>query len=201
MTKNVDFIFDFASPNAYLVHKVLPDFAKRTGASFHYIPCLLGGIFKQTNNQAPMLAFGDIPNKLAYEGEVIARFIARHGLDKFKMNPHFPINTVQLMRATLVAEAEDKLMPFIDAMVKAMWEDGLHLGDAEVLEKAMSDSGFDGAHYIKTISDPAIKQKLIDNTQNATERGAFGIPSFFYNGQMFFGKDHMHELEHYLSQN
>ena len=124
MRKTVDFIFDFASPNAYLVHKIVPEIEARSGAHFNYIPCLLGGIFKATGNQAPMIAFGDIKNKPEYDALEMQRFIARHNLTGFKMNPHFPVISLMLMRGALVAERDGYLMQYIDAMVDAMWEQG-----------------------------------------------------------------------------
>ncbi len=200
MTKQVDFIFDFASPNAYLVHKMLPDFAAKNKASFNYIPCLLGGIFKSTNNQPPMLAFGDIPKKMAYESAVMARWTQRYGLNDFKMNPHFPINTVALMRCAIVAQTRDELPAFIDAMLVPMWEAGADLGDPAIIAQELDKAGFDAPHYMETITTDPIKQKLIENTAAAVERGCFGIPTFYYDGHQFFGKDHLAELEYHLNK-
>jgi len=195
MTKSVDFIFDFASPNVYLVHRVLPGIAERTGATFNYIPCLLGGIFKSTGNQAPMIAFAPIPNKLAYEQVEFGRFIAKHGLSDFAFNPHFPVNTVLLQRGALVAERDGRLMDYIEAGLHHMWEAPKKMGDPEAYAAAMSESGFDGAALVEGAQDPAIKQKLIDNTAAAVERGAFGIPTFYVGDDMFFGKDRLDQVE------
>jgi len=195
MTKSVDFIFDFASPNAYLVHRVLPGIAERTGATFNYIPCLLGGIFKSTGNQAPMIAFAPIPNKLAYEQVEFGRFIAKHGLSDFAFNPHFPVNTVLLQRGALVAERDGRLMDYIEAGLHHMWEAPKKMGDPEAYAAAMSESGFDGAALVEGAQDPAIKQKLIDYTAAAVERGAFGIPTFYVGDDMFFGKDRLDQVE------
>ncbi len=199
-TKTVDFIFDFASPNAYLVHNVLPGIADRTGATFRYIPCLLGGIFKATGNRAPMVAFGGIPNKLAYEQLEMRRFIEKHGLSDFKMNPHFPVNTVLLQRGALVAERNGGLMDYIEAGLAAMWETGVKMDDPEAYAAAMDKAGFDGAALAEQAQEPGIKQKLIDNTQAAVDRGAFGIPSFFVGGAMFFGKERLDQVEEALQQ-
>ena len=117
MSKTVDFIFDFASPNGYFCHKVIPDIEARTGAKFVYKPCLLGGIHKLSNNQAPMVAFADIPLKMAYDSIEIDRFIKKHAIDEFKMNPNFPIITLQLMRAAVAADMDGYLMEFIEAMM------------------------------------------------------------------------------------
>ena len=110
MSKTVDFIFDFASPNAYLVHKIVPEIETRTGARFNYIPCLLGGIFKATGNQAPMIAFGGIKNKPEYDALEMQRFITRHELTGFNMNPHFPVISLMLVRGALVAERDGDII-------------------------------------------------------------------------------------------
>lgn len=195
MTVNVDFIFDFASPNAYLVHRVLPGIAERTGASFTYIPSLLGGIFKATGNQAPMVAYASIPNKLAYEQLESGRFIARHQLSDFAFNPHFPVNTVMLQRGALVAERDGRLMDYIEAGLHHMWEAPKKMDDADVFAEAFSASGFDGAALLEGAQDPEIKQKLIDNTAAAVERGVFGIPTFYVGEEMFFGKNRLDQVE------
>jgi 2-hydroxychromene-2-carboxylate isomerase len=199
MSKTVDFIFDFASPNAYLVHKIVPEIEARTGARFNYIPCLLGGIFKATGNQAPMIAFGGIKNKPEYDALEMQRFITRHELTGFKMNPHFPVISLMLVRGALVAERDGYLMKYIDAMVDAMWEQGLKLDDAEVLHKALSDAGFDADKIMTDMGDEAIKAKLLENTNAAVERGAFGIPTFFVGEEMFFGKERLGQVEELLA--
>ena len=199
MSKTVDFIFDFASPNAYLVHKIVPEIEARTGATFNYIPCLLGGIFKATGNQAPMIAFGGIKNKPEYDAIEMQRFITRHNLTGFKMNPHFPVISLMLVRGALVAERDGYLMKYIDAMVDAMWEQGLKLDDAEVLQKALTDAGFDADKIMTDMSDEAIKSKLLENTNAAVERGAFGIPTFFVGDEIFFGKERLGQVEELLA--
>lgn len=195
MSKTVDFIFDFASPNAYLVHKVIPEIEARSGATFNYIPCLLGGIFKATGNQAPMMAFGGIKNKLEYDALEMQRYIVRHNLTDYKLNPHFPVMSLMLMRGALVAERDGYLDDYIEAMLKAMWEDGLKLDDPEVLHKAFADAGFDADKIMADMGDDAIKAKLMENTNAAVERGAFGIPTFFVGDEMFFGKERLEQLE------
>ena len=198
MSKTVDFIFDFASPNAYLVHKVVPQIEGRTGAHFNYIPCLLGGIFKATGNQAPMIAFGGIKNKPEYDALEMQRFITRHNLTDFKMNPNFPVITLMLMRGALVAERDGFLPAYIEAMLTAMWQQGLKLDDPEVLHKAYADAGFDADKIMADMGDDAIKAALLDNTNQAVERGAFGIPTFFVGDEIFFGKERLEQLEELL---
>lgn len=198
MTKTVDFIFDFGSPNAYLSHKVVGDITKRTGATFNYIPCLLGGLFKLTNNQPPMLAFGPVKGKLEYEQLESKRFIEKHGLTKFKFNPHFPINTLLIMRGLVAAEMDGVKEKYIEIVLKAMWEDGLKMDDPEVVQKALSDGGLDGAALLARTQDPDVKQKLMANTEAAAARGAFGIPTFYVGDEMFFGKDRLGQVEELL---
>ncbi|MEO1046605.1 MAG: 2-hydroxychromene-2-carboxylate isomerase [Pseudomonadota bacterium] len=195
MPKTVEFIFDFASPNGYLVHCALPAISERTGIGFNYSLALLGGIFKLTGNQAPMVAFADIPKKLAYEQLEIQRFIKQHHVDKFQFNPHFPVNTVRLMRGALVAEKQGRLMDYIEAGLYHMWEAPKAMGDADVYAAAMTESGFDGAALSVAYDDPEIKQALLQRTQNAVDRGVFGIPTFFVGDEMFFGKERLHQVE------
>ncbi|MGC6535569.1 MAG: 2-hydroxychromene-2-carboxylate isomerase [Parvibaculales bacterium] len=195
MSKTVDFIFDFASPNAYLVHKVVPQIEARTGATFNYIPCLLGGIFKLTGNQAPMIAFGNIKNKMEYDMLETSRFIERYGITDFKMNSNFPIITLMLMRGAMVAERDGFLPDYIEAMLKGMWEQDLKLDDPEVLHKAYADAGFDADKIMADMGSEPIKARLMETTAAAVERGAFGIPTFFVGDEMFFGKERLDQLE------
>ena len=120
MSKTIDFIFDFGSPNAYFSHQVLPKLAAEKGASINYIPCLLGGIFKLTNNQAPMVAFANVKGKVAYDMLEIKRFIEKHGLTKFQMNPHFPVNTLLLVRGAIAADKDGRLGDYIEVGLKAV---------------------------------------------------------------------------------
>jgi 2-hydroxychromene-2-carboxylate isomerase len=195
MPKTIDFIFDFASPNAYLSYKVLPQIAARTGASVNLIPCLLGGIFKATGNQAPMIAFGGIKGKMAYEMLETQRFINTHGLTKFRMNPHFPVNSLLAMRGLIAAEMDGVKDAYVDAVLKGFWEDGLKMDDPAVMQDVLTRAGLDGAALIARTQDPAVKQALAANTDAAVARGVFGIPTFFVGEEMFFGKDRLGQVE------
>ena len=194
MSKTIDFIFDFGSPNAYFSHQVLPKLAAEKGASLNYIPCLLGGIFKLTNNQAPMVAFANVKGKVAYDMLEIKRFIEKHGLTKFQMNPHFPVNTLLLVRGAIAADKDGRLGDYIEVGLKAMWEDGLNMSDPEVFAKVFTDGGFDGAKLLAATQDQAVKDQLMANTAEAVERGAFGIPTFYVGDEMFFGKDRIDQV-------
>ncbi len=198
MPKTLDFIFDFGSPNAYFAYKALPPILERSGAALNIIPCLLGGIFKETNNQPPMIAFGKVKGKMAYEQLEIQRFIKKHSLTEFKFNPHFPINTIMLMRGALVAQRDGYLSNYVEAGLKAVWEDGLKMDDPQVFADAMTAAGFDGPKTLEQMQDPDIKAKLFENTAAAVERGAFGIPTFYVGKDMFFGKDRLAQVEEAL---
>jgi 2-hydroxychromene-2-carboxylate isomerase len=195
MTPRVEFHFDFGSPNAYFSHKVIPGIEARTGAQFHYVPVLLGGVFKLTNNQAPMLQFKDIKNKNEYGRLEIQRFIKKHGLTAFKMNPHFPVNTVQIMRGAIVADKGGVLDRYVDAVFHHMWEASKKMDDAEVIKAALDGSGLDGAAILAGIQHQDVKDTLMANTEESVTRGNFGSPTFFVGTEMFFGKDRLRDVE------
>lgn len=199
MTKTIEFLFDFGSPNAYLAHKVLPALAQRTGAELVYAPVLLGGLFKSTGNQTPMLAFANVPKKLAYESLETRRFVARHGLTSFRMNPHFPVNTLMLMRGATAAEAAGVLMPYVEAGCRAMWETGAKMDDPAVFAAELAAAGLDAEALIAASQTPPIKQRLIERTEAAAARGAFGSPTFFVGDEMFFGKERLRDIEDMLN--
>jgi len=198
--KTVDFIFDFGSPNAYLSWKLLPDIAARQGASVKLIPCLLGGIFKATGNQAPMIAFGGIKGKMDYEMLETRRFIAAHGLTAFRFNPHFPVNTLLLMRGMIAAPRMGVGEAYLEAMLKGMWEDGLKLDDPEVFVTVANAAGLDGAALLTATGDPEVKAELVANTEAAVARGTFGIPTFFVGDEIFFGKERLGQVEAELAK-
>ena len=198
MTRTIEFIFDFGSPNAYFANRVLPEIAERTGARLVYTPCLLGGIFKATGNQPPMVAFGGVKGKMEYEQREIERFLTKHSIHEFQFNPHFPVNTLMLMRGAIVAERNGDLDRYIAAGLYHMWEDPKKMDDPDTFVAAMTASGFDGADLLHETQDPEIKQKLVQNTEAAVERGVFGIPTFFVGEEMFFGKDRLLQVEEEL---
>ena len=199
VTKTLELIFDFGSPNAYLAMKALPELLDRTGADLLITPCLLGGVFKATGNKAPMIQYADAPAKLAYENLEMRRFVEKHGLGKFRLNPHFPINTLTIMRGAIVADAEGVLDDYVDAVNRAMWEDGLKMDDADIVATFLSANGFDGPALLARTQEPEIKAKLVANTEVAVARGVFGIPTFFVGDAMFFGKDRLGQVEEALA--
>ena len=160
---------------------------------------LLGGIFKATGNKAPFVQYADVPVKMAYERLEMQRFIDKHALTKFAFNPHFPINTLLIMRGAVVAADEGKLLAYVDAILRAMWEDGLKMDDPEVVAGFLSANGFDGPALLARTQEPEIKAALVSNTESAVARGVFGIPSFFVGEKMFFGKDRLRQVEDALA--
>ena len=195
----VDFIFDIASPNAYFCHQLIPGFEERTGVKFDYIPCLLGGIMKLSGNQPPFVAFADIKNKNNYQFIEIERFIKQHKLVKYKFNSHFPQNTVQVKRGALAAQELGIFDRYIEVILRAMWEEDKNLSDLDVLQDTLINNKFDAEAIIKIVTSQECKDKLIKNTSEAVDRGAFGVPTFFIDDQIFFGKDHLHQLEEYIN--
>lgn len=195
--KTLEFIFDFASPNAYLSYQVIPGILERTGAELKLLPCLLGGIFKSTGNQAPMTAFGGVKGKLAYEALETDRFVKKHALTRYRFNPNFPVNTLLIMRGAAAAELEGVLTPYVDAVLPAMWEDGLKMDDPEVVAGVLEKAGLQ--HLLPRTQEPEVKARLITNTEAAVERGVFGIPTFFVGDEIFFGKERLGQVEEALA--
>jgi 2-hydroxychromene-2-carboxylate isomerase len=196
VAKTIEFIFDFASPNAYLAYRALPGVLARTGAVLALTPCLLGGIFKATGNQAPMLAFAGVRGKLEYEALEMRRFVARHGLHKFRMNPHFPVNSLLMMRG-LIAAGPAAEHTYVEAMLSAMWEDGLPMAEPVTISRVLSAAGLDSEAILTGAQSDSVKQTLARNTQSAIDRGVFGIPTFFVNDEMFYGKERLPQIEEF----
>ena len=195
MNASIQFLFDFGSPNAYLCHKVLPAVASRTGATVEYIPILLGGLFKLTNNRSPIEMYADVPNRRAYDMLEMKRFIQKHGLTQFKMNPFFPVNTLHMMRGAVAAESMGCFAGYVDVMFAAMWEQARNLNEPAEVLAALDSARLDGKALLEASQLAEVKAKLLANTQSAFERGAFGSPTFFVGDEMFFGKDRLHDVE------
>jgi 2-hydroxychromene-2-carboxylate isomerase len=158
-------------------------------------PCLLGGIFKATGNVAPGVAFAAVKGKLDYEMLEIRRFIARHGIEKFRFNPNFPINTLMLMRGLIAAREAGVEASYLEMGVKGLWEEGLKLDDQEVLARRIDSAGLDAASLLAAAQTDRVKLRLADNTAAAVARGVFGVPTFFVGADMFFGKDRLAQVE------
>jgi 2-hydroxychromene-2-carboxylate isomerase len=198
MSKTIDFIFDFGSPNAYLAWKVLPEIAARMNAQVNLIPCLLGGLFKLTGNASPLMAFSSVKGKLEYERLETQRFIAKHGIQAFRFNPHFPVNTLLIMRGLLAAGRMNVFDLYFETVLTAMWEDGKKMDDPAVVAEVLRAAGLDAAAILDAAQDPIVKADLAANTNAAATRGAFGIPTFFVGDEMFFGKERLGQVEEEL---
>jgi 2-hydroxychromene-2-carboxylate isomerase len=196
--KTVEFLFDFGSPNAYLAHRLIPVIEARTGARFTYVPVLLGGGFKATGNRSPMEAFAGIPAKLAYEALETRRFVARHGLSRFQLNPHFPVNTLAIMRGAEAARDLDVFAPYIEAVFAAMWEAGAKMDDPAVIGEVLTAAGLPAGQLMALTQDQAVKDRLMANTTAAVARGVFGSPSFLVGDELYFGKDRLRDVEEAL---
>jgi len=192
---SVEFLFDFGSPNAYLSHEAIPAIEKRTGASFEYVPILLGGIFKATNNRSPVETLAGVKNKPEFMQLETERFIKRFNVQPYVWNPYFPINTLNLMRGAVAAQSEGVFKKYVEAAFHHMWREPKKMDDPQVAVKALTESGLDGARLLTRAQDADVKAKLIENTQKAVERGAFGSPTFFVGNEIFFGKEQLREVE------
>ncbi|MGB6397410.1 MAG: 2-hydroxychromene-2-carboxylate isomerase [Bradyrhizobium sp.] len=189
------FMFDVGSPNAYLSHEAIPAIEKRTRVKFEYVPILLGGIFKATNNKSPAETLAGVKNKPEFQALETERFIKRFHVQPYVWNPFFPVNTLNLMRAAIAAQFEDVFEKYVEAAFHHMWREPKKMDDPEVAVKALSASGLDGTKLLTRAQDADVKAKLIENTQSAVERGAFGSPTFFVGNEMFFGKEQLREVE------
>jgi 2-hydroxychromene-2-carboxylate isomerase len=195
VTPRPQFMFDFGSPNAFLSHEAIPAIEKRSGAKFEYVPILLGGIFKATNNKSPAETLAGVKNKREFHAIETERFIKRFNVDPYVWNPFFPVNTLNLMRAAVAAQLEGVFEKYVEAAFHHMWREPKKMDDPELAAKALSASGLDGAKLLARAQDAGVKAKLIENTQSAVERGAFGSPTFFVGNEMFFGKEQLREVE------
>ena len=186
--RTVEYFFDVGSPTSYLAWSQLPQIAAETGATIAWRPMLLGGVFKATGNASPVT----VPAKGRWMNEDIARWARRYGVP-FAFNPHFPINTLTLMRgaAGLQLRRPADFLRYLDVIERAMWETPKNLGDPGVLAATLAAAGFDADEFIALVSDPEIKAKLVANTEEAVARGVFGAPTFFVGDAMFFGQDRL----------
>jgi 2-hydroxychromene-2-carboxylate isomerase len=195
LSQNPQFMFDFGSPNAFLSHEAIPAIEKRANVKFDYVPILLGGIFKATNNKSPAETLAGIKNKREFHAIETERFIKRFKVQPYVMNPFFPVNTLNLMRAAIAAQLEGVFETYVEAAFHHMWREPKKMDDPEVAVKALTSSGLDGAKLLARAQEAEVKAKLIANTQDAVERGAFGSPTFFVGKEMFFGKEQLRDVE------
>lgn len=188
----LDYLFDFGSPNSYLVHKALPQVSGQIGRKFNYVPVLLGGIFKATGGRSPIETYAAVESRMKYDALEIERFCADYGIDNFKFNPHFPINTLALMRGAVAAQKLGIFEHYLDTIFSAMWEEERNFNDVNEIASALTNAGIDAQELIATTQDADVKKTLIENTEKAIADGVFGVPTFFVGDDMYFGKDRLH---------
>ena len=191
----VEFHFDFGSPNAYLSHLVIPEIEKRTGVKFDYVPVLLGGVFKLTNNRSPAESLKGIRNKPEYERLETQRFIRRHGITRFQSNPFFPVNTLMMMRGAIASRRLGVFERYIDEMFRYMWAEPRKLDDLELYRNTLAEAGFSADRFFELIEAREVKDELLANTQRSVDRGTFGSPTFYVGDEIFFGKDRLRDVE------
>jgi 2-hydroxychromene-2-carboxylate isomerase len=191
----VEFQFDFGSPNAYLAECAIPQIERRTGIKFDYVPVLLGGIYKLTGNMSPAESLRSIKNKLEYQALETQRFIRRHNITRFRQNPLFPVNTLMLMRGAVAAQFEGVFEPYFRAAYHHMWEEPKKMDDVDVFKAAFTSSGIDIERLMARAQQDDVRKRLLELTNDAVARGAFGSPTFFVGDEMFFGKDQLRDVE------
>jgi 2-hydroxychromene-2-carboxylate isomerase len=191
----VEFHFDFGSPNAYLAHLVIPEIEQRTGAKFDYVPVLLGGVFKLTNNRSPAESLAGIKNKPEYERLETERFIKRHGITAYQRNPFFPVNTLTIMRGAVAARRLGGFARYLDEIYRHMWAEPKKLDDPDVLRTALTESELEVEPLLALAQTDGVKEELRANTERSVARGTFGSPTFFVGDEIFFGKDRLRDVE------
>ena len=197
--KTIELIFDFVSPNAYLAYYPLKAIAARHGAELLITPVFLAGMHKLTGNAPPFIRDAEVKGKNDYAMLELNRFIAKYGLDQWRMNPKFPFNSVTLQRLLCAVDNTTRLA-LLEELLQAVWHDEIDPTDPEAIGPVLMDAGFAAADLLLSTQDPAVKQALMDNTEQAVERGAFGIPTFFVGTEMFFGKERLGQIEEELAR-
>jgi len=186
MSQTVEFFFDFGSPASYLAWTQLPRIARAADAQIIWRPMLLGGVFKATGNQSPVM----IPSKGAWMLKDLARFASRYGVP-MQFNPNFPINTLTLMRGAAGYQNDERFERFVQVMFEALWTQRKNLGKPEVVAEVLSAAGFAPAEFEQLVNDEAVKERLKATTEEAIKRGVFGAPTFFIGSEMHFGQDRL----------
>lgn len=204
MTKRVELVFDFVSPNAYLIWWPLRELLDRYEAELDVIPVFLGGMHKLTGNAPPMLRDADVKGKNEYAMLEMQRFITKHGLTKYRLHPQFPFNSILLQRMLFAADQDGRGVQFVEALLKPIWEGGLDVSSPEAIGAVLAGAGFDAADLFARAQTDAVKQGLVASTEAAVARGTFGIPTMFVGpkgeGEIFFGKERLGQIEELLAK-
>lgn len=202
MTSTVEFIFDIVSPNGYLAWYPLRDIVARYRAELVVTPVFLGGMHKLTGNAPPMLRDAEVKGKVEYMMLEMRRFVEKHGFTAYRLHPQFPFNSVTFQRMLLSVEGDERVR-LVEVLLPAIWEEGTAVDDPAAIGAMLAAGGFDPDMLLAATQDPAVKQRLIDNTDRAVARGAFGIPTFFADTgageEMFFGKERLGQIDEMLA--
>jgi 2-hydroxychromene-2-carboxylate isomerase len=199
MTKRIELVFDFVSPNAYMVWQPLRELADRHEAGLDVIPVFLAGMHRLTGNAPPMIRDAEVKGKNAYAQLEMDRYIARHGLTKYRLHPQFPFNSILLQRMLYAACEDGRGVQFVEALLAPIWEDGLDISSPQAIGAALGAAGFDADDLFARAQTDAVKQGLAANTDAVVERGAFGIPTVWVGDEMFFGKERLGQIEEELA--
>lgn len=199
MSKRVELVFDFVSPNAYLVWWPLRELVDRYEAELDVVPVFLGGMHKLTGNAPPMIRDAEVKGKNAYAMLEMNRFIAKHGLGKYRMHPQFPFNSILLQRMLYAACEDGRGVQFVESLLRAIWEEGLDISNPDAVGAAVTAAGFDAGDLFARAQSDAVKQGLAANTDAVVARGAFGIPTMWVGDEMFFGKERLGQIEELLA--
>ncbi|RYF83710.1 MAG: 2-hydroxychromene-2-carboxylate isomerase [Comamonadaceae bacterium] len=188
MTAPLEFFFDVGSSAAYLAWTQLPKLRAETGAQIVYKPMLLGAVFQAIGNRSP----AEVKAKGDYMLEDFGRYAQRYGV-RFAFNPHFPINTLLLMRGAtaLLMKQPERFEAYCDAVFQAMWVDGVNMGDPALVGAVLHKAGIDAQALLAMTAEPEVKEQLKTVTTEAVARGVFGAPTFFIGDQMFWGQDRL----------
>ncbi len=204
MANRVELVFDFVSPNAYLIWWPLRELLDRYEAELDVVPVFLGGMHKLTGNAPPMIRDAEVKGKNEYAMLEMQRFITRHGLGKYRLHPQFPFNSITLQRMLFAADQDGRGVQFAQSLLRPIWEDGLDITSPEAIGAAVSAAGFDAPDLFARAQSDEVKQGLVANTDAVVARGAFGIPTMFVGpkgeGEMFFGKERLGQIEELLAK-
>jgi len=192
MARQIEFFYDYLSPFSYLADTQLPALSARTGAEIVYRPAFLGSIMKATGNGGPLV----IQGKGNYNVLEFQRWAKRYGLPA-TFSPHFPFNTIRVLRGAIAAQIHGRFREFHSAAFRAIWEQGQDLSKEDALRLILERAGLEPAQ----IDGDEIKNRLRANTDEAVSRGAFGLPTFFVDGEMFWGNDRLDFVEEAVTSN
>ena len=184
MIKPLEFYFDFISPYSFLAHKQIRKIENNEGVKVIYKPVLLGGLHNLHGIKAP--AF--IPAKAKHMVRD-CKLIAEKNNIRFKFNSYFPIRSLNLMRGVLVAEEDNVKKYYIDNIFNTIWQDGLNMNDAIVIQKILQNLNINPKTFSLRTTSSLIKDLLRKKTNDAYEKGVFGAPTFVVNNKIFWGQD------------